>query len=494
MPEIETTDALLDDPGDLNDDREEIVENVTEAVATIGGRETLRLAAIMNALEAQGLALDEDGSAARTAQLQAIKALIEGDDSVGKVLEFARMLTPNALLQNAVADAIVLTWQALDGDATALDALEPQTADAAPVHKAVCMVDGCQIGVVYKLTGSGTGFIVLERNGTQLDATFGAGSGGRPICPIDGHGEMTLADETIPAAEAFAQVAEKLDGPVQRALPGVFPVFNYAGAFNEIVQQAKRVERLNSEYDDAKKEASEAKKNLDKGAELLMRMTLQFEQRRREKPESAGASLAAPRVLKCIWDQQHPDEACPFCDTSISIEQRAEIVRVLGEEILPTEANGHADQVLAYRTKLDIEATLHAIDGVLHDVPTATVADWSAEQRAVLRDWAEAVLKAESVDSEPPFPSTLGLPHIAAAVPDGAKVQACETCGSVIRQLDVPTDALNAGDFVRLDCAGTDVEGHRYPDTAKPKKAARPKAEKPEKPAKKKAASKKAKK
>jgi hypothetical protein len=226
-------------------------QSVTDAVAKIGGRETLRLAAVMNALEAQGLALDEDGTVARDAQLRAIKALIDGDDNVGDVLAFARMLTPNQLLQNAVADSIVLAWKALDGDTLALDVIDAK--DDPPTHRAVCMVDRCAIDVTYRLTSSGGGFIVLSVTGTDLDTTFGMGTGGRPICPVDGHGEMTLADETIPAADAFAQVADKLKGAQQVALPGVFPAFNYAGAFNEIVEQAKRVEWLNSEYDEARK-------------------------------------------------------------------------------------------------------------------------------------------------------------------------------------------------------------------------------------------------
>jgi hypothetical protein len=469
----------------------EAAQSVTEAVAKIGGRETLRLAAVMNALEAQGLSLDDEGTAARDAQLRAIKALIDGDDSISDVLAFARMLTPNALLQNAVADAIVLAWKALDGDALALDVIEAQ--DEAPAHKAVCMVDGCPAEVLYTLTASGSGFVVIGRRGMDLDATLGIGADGRPICPIDeAHGEMTLADETIPAADAFAQVADKLKGAQQVALPGVFPAFNYAGAFNEIVEQAKRVEWLNSEYDEAKKAASEAKKDLDKGAELLMRMTLQFEQRRREKPESDGATCAAPtsRALLCMWDQQHPDEACPFCDPALTIEQRAEIVRVLGEEILPMEANGHADQVVTYRTKLDVAETVDALAGFVYDVHPATIAEWSPEERAAVRTWL-----ADPDGTFETRPAILGRPHLALRVDDAALVQTCSACGAVLRMLDDgATEALPAGAMVRTDCAGTEAEGHRYPEPATAQAKQGRKAPQPKKAAKKRAAKKTAKK
>jgi hypothetical protein len=346
-------------------------------------------------------------------------------------------------------------------------------ADDAPTHKAVCMVDGCPAEVVYRTSASGAAFILLERRGMDLDATLGMGSGGRPICPIDGHGEMTVADETIPVGDAFAQVAEKLNGAQQVALPGVFPAFNYAGAFNEIVDQAKLVERLNDEYDDAKKEASEAKKNLDKGAELLMRMTLQFEQRRREKPEPDGPSLAAPRVITCVWDQAHPDDACPLCDTSISVEQRAEIVRVIGAEILPTHANAHADQVVIYRTKLDVAETVDALAGTLHDVHVATVAEWTPEQRAAVRAWVTAVAEATDIVSEPVFPAELGRPHRAAVVPNGDQAQRCVSCSETIKTFDDKAEAYEPLARVGLDCAGEERDEHRYPERMLKAKRAR---------------------
>jgi hypothetical protein len=393
-----------------------------------------------------------------------------------------------------VEDARELTYEM---DATITPELAKELAPLAgeaPAHKAVCMVDGCPAEVVYKLTASGAGFMVLERRGMDLDATLGMGAGGRPICPISDHGEMTLADETIPAADAFAQVAQKLDAPVQGDLPGIIRAFNYQGCYLELEEKAAEVDALHDEYIDAKEVAADAKKAWDKAAELYTKMALEFRRRRQSKGDDSP-SLAEPpsRALACVWNKAHPDEACPFCDTTLSIAQRGAIVRVLGEEILPTEANGHADQVLTYRTNLDVAETIDALADLIANVPAAVVAEWTPEQRAEARAWATAAGEATDVESEPPFPPALGLPHIAAAVPDGAKVQTCETCGGVVMQLNELNSAFMAGDFVRLDCAGTDVEGHRYPDTAKPKKAARPKAEKPEKPAKKKAASKKTK-
>jgi hypothetical protein len=483
--QTDTTDALLEDPGDLVHESIGMMEQaaqIAETVKMVGGRETLRVAAIMATLADHAMALEEEGTVAREAQVLGIRALVDADlaSEADRAADLARTITPNDGDAVTVVSAAILTaLRAVDGDEVALELVD---AKAPVMHRAVCMVDGCPAGVTYQLTASGSSFLVLDRVGMDFDASLGIGADGRPVCPIDGHGQMTLADELLPAAEAFAQVAEKLDGPVQRALPGVFPAFNYAGAFNEIVEQAKRVERLNQEYDDAKKEASEAKKNLDKGAELLMRMTLQFEQRRREKPEPDAPSLAAPRVLKCVWDQQHPDDACPFCnDSQLGPADRAVVEGVLGAELAPPHANAHADQVVTYRTKLDVQATLDALDGVIVDVHPATVAEWTTEQRAEVRAWAS--------DHDAPFdamPAILGRPHIAAKAGDDANVQACTQCGAVLRTWNEGDGSivwLSAGARVKTDCPGTQEEGHRYPErTPKAKRKrqadAEPKAEK----------------
>lgn len=332
-----------------------------------------------------------------------------------------------------------------------------------PTHLAKCAE--CAHAVQYRPSASGSGFVLVD---PPPDATYGVGEHGRPICP-NGHGEMAVADDQFkPAADAFAEAAQHLEDAQQASLPGVFPAFNYVGAFGEIVDQARLVETLKSDYDDAKQEAADAKKNLDKASELLMRMTLEFERRRREKAAEPDApSFAAPSAIKCVWDQQHPEDPCDLCALGNGQAFFA------GLTIAPIYAQAHADQVIEYRTKLDVQATLDALDGHVYDVSADTAAAWSPEDRAAVRAWAS--------NDDAPFsdmPAILGRPHIAAvASGEDAMVQACAECGAVLRTWNesdgsivwLPTCAR-----VRTDCPGAQPEpAHHYPAKRKPRAKAK---------------------
>jgi hypothetical protein len=257
-----------------------------------------------------------------------------------------------------------------DDDDTSIADPEP---DDDPVHLAKCAE--CATAVKFRPNVTGTGFFLVD---ADPDVTFGVGEHGRPVCP-NGHGEMAIADDQLkPVAEAFADAQTMLlaaeadargGAPVQGDLPGIIPPFNYQGCYLELEAKAAEVDALHDEYIDAKEVAADAKKAWDKAAELYTKMALEFRRRRQSKGDDSP-SLAEPtsRALACTWDKAHPDEACPFCDTTLTIEQRAAIVRVIGEEILPTEANGHADQVVTYRTKLDVAETVDALAGLVYDV------------------------------------------------------------------------------------------------------------------------------
>jgi hypothetical protein len=352
---------------------------------------------------------------------------------------------------------------------------EPATPDEPPTHRVVCMAEGCGAAVTYRPTILGGGFFVLERVGMDLEASLGIGLNGRPICPVEGHGEMTLADEQLPAVEAFAQVAEKLDAPVQGDLPGVFPAFNYQGCYLELEEKAAEVNALHEEYLEAKEAATDAKKAWDKAAELYTKMALEFRRRRQAKGDLGPTQADPPaRALVCVWDKAHPDEACPLCQGMTkpeSIEDWNEIANFFGEEILPKDAQGHIDQALRYKTMLDIHATLSALDEVVYGITESVVYGWSPEDRREVRDWADAGANRAEI------PTVLGCPHVAAEVDDGAKVQACATCGGVLKQLDADDETYPAAALVRTDCAGPEQDGHRYPERTKKQPRARAKTD-----------------
>jgi hypothetical protein len=282
---------------------------------------------------------------------------------------------------------------------------------------------------------------------------------------------MTLADEQLPVAEAFANAQAALQacegGPVQGDLPGILPAFNFKGCYLELEEKAAEVNRLHEDYLEKKEEATDAKKLWDKAAELYTKMALEFRRRRQAKGEP-GPSVTDPvsRALVCVWDKAHPDDACPLC-AAASITERTVIVRALGAEILPGDAQAHAEQVVAYRAWLDVQDTVEALAEVIFDIPEETIAGWSGEERAAVRAWKR--------DNRLPMPVVLGRPHIAASVEDGAKVQTCATCGAVIKQLDDVKEAYWSGDLVRTDCAGAEPDGHHYPER-KPKPTSRRKS------------------
>jgi hypothetical protein len=351
-----------------------------------------------------------------------------------------------------------------------------------PVHRVVCMTKGCKSGALYRPMASGNGFLILERYGMDVETVIGIGPNGRPVCPIDGHGEMTLADEQLPAAEAIAQVAEKVERQKgQPKLPYPVPAFNFEGAFNTIIDKRHEVKADEEKWEELKERTKKAKDRLDEGNEQLGKMIDDYEERIRERRfeqerRQAQAEAGHPEgttLVRCVWEEQHPDDPCPLCAKGMSIGEREAIVRILGAEILPRDASGHIGQVGEYRNRLDVQRTVDWLDGLIFGIPASVVAAWSPEEKKAVRTWAH-----HGGDPHQARPSVLGTPHVAAAVDPGAKVQTCATCGAVLKQLDDVTEAYRSGALVRTDCAGAEPEGHRYPDATKKPRRSRKKTRK----------------
>lgn len=369
------------------------------------------------------------------------------------------------------------TTEPVDGPTTAAPPALASESPNLPVHRAICMADGCKTGVLYRPTASGAGFAVLERYGMGVDTLVGISSNGRPICPVGDHGEMTLADEQLPVEQAITEVNKKLDAPKDRRLPFPAQPFNWEGAGRHIIEQRHEVKRLEKKWEDLKERTKEAKDAFDKGNEKLGEMIDEYEERadereyeiERRQSQAAAGHPEGTTLVRCVWEKQHPDLPCPLCESSAqTIEGRNAVIRLLGVELLPRDAQGHVDQVLAYHEKKDLQDTLTALDGVVFDIKAAAILEWSPADRAAVRTWAEAV------DRDTDRPAVLGTPHVAAAVTGEAKVQTCATCGGVIRQLDDAAEAYPTGALVRTDCAGAEKEvGHRYPERGKKKPAAR---------------------
>ena len=347
-----------------------------------------------------------------------------------------------------------------------------------PIHRVVCMTEGCTCGATYRPTASGTGLMFLERYGMDIEQVLGLGPSGRPACPR-GHGEMTFADEQLPIAEAINQVTAKVEQAQARPLPFPAPPFNYEGAFHEIVEKRHEVADLESRHEDKKAAAKHAKEALDEANEELGTMIDAFEQREDERKFEIARRLRQAEeghpdgttLLRCLYEQQYPDDLCPLCTGDPAL-----VIKFLGHEITARDASAHVDQVVEYRTKLDVEETEDALQAVIARVHPATIAVWTPEQRAEVRVWAFQTVDHESNGAKmapPPRPAVLGTPHVVATLDAQEKVITCGPCGAVLQQLDDDTVPYPIGQLVGVDCPGATAEiAHHYPPAKGTKKAA----------------------
>lgn len=326
--------------------------------------------------------------------------------------------------------------------------------DEQPVHYARC--SECPAAVRYRGTASGGGMFWLEKIGVDDETHFGISDASLPLCPF-GHGEMALADESIPAHEAITDAADRLNEATQAALPGVFPAFNYEGAYLELEGQAERVARLKETAKEDAETARESKKAWEKAAELLTTMALEFERRRREKSSPVEPEPPAEQgtLVPCLFEQKNPQVPCPLCDGStLSLDPA---------EIKPHDSEGHveqAEQMLARRAAADL---MEALEDAGLIIDGALIATWSEDQRQQVETW----LLTRS-DIRPPV---LGTGHLVAEVEEGASVQACHECGAVLLQLTEGDEPYKPGTLVGTDCEGA---GQSYPKREKKaKKGAR---------------------
>lgn len=177
-------------------------------------------------------------------------------------------------------------------ETTQPDAQDAATPDTPPTHKAVC--SECGAHVTYALTSSGHGFMVLETS--DADTTFGQGEGGQPLCPR-GHGEMQLADEQIPVADAITQVVEQTSGnghgtPAQRALFDTTKPFNADGALDAIETKNADVEQARERYESYKSATAAARKRWESEAKQLADLIVDLKRKRQARAVQTDGATA----------------------------------------------------------------------------------------------------------------------------------------------------------------------------------------------------------
>lgn len=347
--------------------------------------------------------------------------------------------------------------------------VDADTPSEKPVHLAKCAE--CAAAVKFRVSASGAGFLLVD---AAPDASFGIGPNRLPLCP-EGHGEMSIADETLkPVAEAVQEVLERQasDGPVQRTLPGCVPAFNFMGCYLELEKQAVLVESLRKEYEDDARVAKDSKKHWDDAEAKFTHMALEFRRRRQAKEDGSDEAAAPPTTRPaCAWEAKHVGKTCPLCSgETVGIV----VLAHLGDatQLAPTDASGHVDDVEKLLLGLEIEETRDALENVDTYITDEVIGSWSAGERAAVRAWADATLdKTNNVPDVvmPDRPKVLGKPHVPAKPVDGEH-QVCTLCEVVIHAAsDEENDPYRVTDYVGVDCAGKPAKvGHTYPKKKKP--------------------------
>jgi hypothetical protein len=347
-----------------------------------------------------------------------------------------------------------------------------------PTHLAKCRE--CGQKMTFRPTSSGFGFTVVNHDNSDAEVSFGVSAAGLPMCP-EGHGEMEIADDQIPVAEAFGHVAEQLAAgeAVQRSLPGIVPVFNYQGAYLELEAKTVEVQALHDQWAEDAETARESKKAWEKSAETLQKMGLEFRRRRREKAEGGTAEDPGitDSVKPCRFEQLHPGVPCPICTNDA---RRSASTVAPGSEEHGVEAN----QLLERQELEDCVAQLK--DAEIYTTVDAMLA-MKVDQMAEVQAWAQEFSDTPA-DEQPglleSLPTPLASTHRAGpaekenSAVDARLIQFCQTCGD---QLFVFDDEQEEGIpvgwrvLVAHPCQGKAKEvGHRYPEK-KAKKTSRKK-------------------
>lgn len=288
-----------------------------------------------------------------------------------------------------------------------------------------------------------------------MDRSFGIGDHGRPCCP-NGHGEMEVADDRLPIEQAVEHALEQLDAATQR-LPFPVPPFNYAGVLQALVDKRHEVAKLEKKVNDRKDLLKAAKDELDEVNKQLGRMIDQFEhdeqdrlaETSRREARAAAGHPEETNLVRCLWEEQHPGEACPICSDA---------------DLEPTVAKdsaAHLEEIADLLILRDCTLVEVALEEARIVIESTTVKRWTPEERAAVRVWAVAT--AAQAPEIPARPAVLGTAHVAAdawisEAEPGDTYQACRECGVRLVSKKTGSDEevlpYPGGTLVGTDCQG----------------------------------------
>jgi hypothetical protein len=315
---------------------------------------------------------------------------------------------------------------------------------------------------------------VALRRGFSLvdsDRALGIGDNGRPVCP-NGHGEMDPGRRA--AADRAGDRAEPPSGSTRRRSGCRIPVaaVQLRGRAARDLRDGKRaVAILEAKFNDADDRRKKAKAALDDGHTELSALIETLQEREEDRlheiaRRDAAAAAGHPEdtnLVRCAWEQAHPDEACPICTD----DRGSETAR---------DSSLHIDEVERFLYASETESILALLDGIR--LSPDVVNGWSVEDRIAVKTWAENPAAHER-------PAVMGTAHIASDVitseADGDTFQSCRECNARIWSVKTGEDpearlaeaqGFPAGTLVGTDCEGA-KEPARYAKRGKRAKAAK---------------------
>jgi hypothetical protein len=348
-------------------------------------------------------------------------------------------------------------------------------------HLARCA--SCAFTVRFKPLQSGHGFMLVGS-----EESLGIGEDGRPTC-LNGHGQMEIADDQLPAAEAFALAQEQLQDQRPPRLPFPAPPFNYEGALHEIFEKQSEITRLEIKFTDADERRKKAKSALDDAREELGKMIDVIREReedrlhdvaRREADAEAG-HVDGTNLVRCTWEEQHPGETCIICaDTEYA-------GRYFNGDVAPRDSVRHIDQADGWALDREVNSAIDALDNVGIIVTSQVAMGWSSEERAAVTAWAMATEdgRLDSTVTIPERPKVLGTGHVAGEGRDG-EPQRCTQCDAVLTAGKVDGGFVEGEEpnyyepnvLVGTDCPGrAKADGQHYPEKRKGGRKKKPAAE-----------------
>ena len=210
-------------------------------------------------------------------------------------------------------------------------------------------------------------------------------------------------DEQLPEAEAFESVAEKL---AERAaqLPGVVPVFNFKAPTSSskgcggsragcIIWEPTRSRRRSQRARGRKPRSARDKAALESRRRRLEKIT-------RHERSTDRRSRGRQNLVRCTWEQKHPDEDCPICDNP-------DAAKVHGLEGSAKDSQQHVEDAEQLAAKLKAEELADAVEEAAGiKLSLNTVMAWSVEDQDAVREWVATRTRLDSTRRKSPARST----------------------------------------------------------------------------------------